>query len=248
MKIVSLGSGSKGNSTLVEIAGKYVLIDDGFSLKETERRMPVTLGEVCAILLTHDHSDHLLGVGEVSRKYGIDVHIPDRLISLRNSYLKEVNCRTHTDGEWELEGLNVTQFRLPHDATYTVGYKIQKDNESFAIATDLGMARESIIENLKGVNTVFIESNYDCMMLEKGPYPIQLKNRIRGGLGHISNDQAGEVCKILAQSGAKRIVLSHISENNNIPELAYDTVGKKLAETDTKIVLNFAEQSKVKIF
>ena len=103
-------------------------------------------------------------------------------------------------------------------------------------------------ELLTGVNTVFLEANYDCMMLEKGPYPIQLKNRIRGGLGHISNDQAGEVCKILAQSGAKRIVLSHISENNNIPELAYDTVGKKLAETDTKIVLNFVEQSKVKIF
>lgn len=248
MKVISLGSGSKGNATLVEITGSYVLIDNGFTLKETERRIPVSLSEVSAILLTHDHSDHLCGVGETAKKYGIDVHIPDRLIGLRKNYLSGVNSVAHVDGVWDLDGITVTQFRLPHDATYTVGYKLVKGEESFAIVTDLGGIRQSIVENLLGVNVAVIESNYDALMLEKGPYPPQLKRRISGGLGHVSNEQAGELAVRLVESGTKSIVLAHISENNNVPELAYDTVGKKLALSKLNARLNFAEQTKVKIF
>ena len=248
MKVISLGSGSKGNATLVEISGTYILIDNGFTLKEMERRSPVSLRDIRAVLLTHDHSDHLCGVGDIAKRCCMDVHIPDRLAGLRNSYLGGVNSLSHTDGEWELDGITVTQFRLPHDATYTVGYKLRKGKESFAIATDLGGVRDSIVDNLSGVDVAVIEANYDVSMLEKGPYPPQLKRRIRGGLGQISNDQAGELAVRLAKSSTENIVLAHISENNNIPELAYDTVGKKLALSGINVRLNFAEQSKVKIF
>lgn len=248
MKVISIGSGSKGNATLVEISGTYILIDNGFTLKETERRIPVSLREVRAVFLTHDHSDHLCGVADIAKKYDIDVHLPDRLIGLRSSYLSGVNSIAHVDGEWDLDGITVTQFRLPHDATYTVGYRLQKGAESFAIVTDLGGVRESIVNNLLGVDVAVIEANYDALMLEKGPYPLQLKKRISGGLGHISNEQAGELAVKLALSGTKNVVLAHISENNNIPELAYDTVGKKLALSGLSARLNFAEQSKVKIF
>lgn len=248
MKVISLGSGSKGNATLVEISGTFILIDNGFTLKETERRIPVSMRDIRAVLLTHDHSDHLSGVGDISKKYDIDVHLPDRLIGLRNSYLSGVNSIAHVDGQWVLDGITVTQFRLPHDATYTVGYKLEKGLESFGIVTDLGGVRESIVENLLGVEVAVIESNYDASMLIKGPYPPQLKKRISGGLGHISNDQAGELAVRLVASGTKNVVLAHISENNNIPELAYDVVGRKLAHSSLNVRLNFAEQSKVKIF
>ena len=248
MKVISIGSGSKGNATLINIDGTYILVDDGFSVKEMERRLLVSPNEIGAILLTHDHSDHLSGVGELSKKYDIEVHIPDRLVGLRKSYLQGAKTISHVDGEWEIGGIKVTQFRLPHDATYTVGYKIVGGSESFAIITDLGGIRDSIIDNIKGVDTIVLESNYDAQMLENGPYPIQLKRRIMSPLGHISNDEAGEIAVQLSRSGTKKIILAHISENNNIPELAYDTVGKKLLEKGLKPTLYFAEQSKVKIF
>ena len=224
------------------------MVDDGFSVKETERRLLVSPKEIGAILLTHDHTDHLCGVGELAKKYDIEVHLPDKLIGLRKSYLQSARTISHVDGEWDIGGIMVTQFRLPHDATYTVGYKLVSKDESFAIITDLGGVRDSIIDNIKGVDTVVLESNYDSQMLEKGPYPIQLKRRISGGLGHLSNEEAGEVAVKLASNGTKKIILAHISENNNIPELAYDTVGKKLSKKGQKPSLYFAEQSKVKIF
>ena len=248
MKVISIGSGSKGNSTLIQIAGVYVLVDNGFTLKETERRLPLSPREICAVLLTHDHSDHLCGVCDLARKYGIEVHMPDRLIHLRNTALKGASTLTHVDGEYNLGGIKVSQFRLPHDATYTVGYKLEGGGESFSIVTDVGQMREGVLKNILGTNFVMLESNYDTSMLDLGPYPPQLKKRIKGGLGHISNDIAGDTAVKLVESGTKTIVLSHISENNNIPELAYDTVGKNLDAKGLKSALYFAEQNKIKFF
>ena len=248
MRVISLGSGSKGNATLVEIDGKYVLIDDGFSLKETEKRLAICPSDICALILTHDHSDHLCGVADFAKKYDVDVHIPDRLIGLRRDYLAKVNTISHIDGTYNIGDISISQFRLPHDATYTVGYRIDALSDSVGIVTDLGAVRDSVYENLKGVNTVVLESNYDPLMLEKGPYPQNLKRRITSGLGHISNDMAGDLAVKLVKSGTTKVILAHVSQNNNIPELAYDVVGKKLAQNGLNPTLYFAEQSKVKAF
>lgn len=251
MKVISLGSGSRGNATLVEIAGKYLLIDNGFSLKEIVKRCDISLKDICAVLLTHEHSDHLAGVGALAKEYSIPVYLPQALKNACEDKLLDCDLHFHNDAETIIEGVRVTPFRLPHDAKYTVGYKLVSGEESFASVTDLGEMRENIISQLKGVKCVQIESNYDPVMLIEGSYPEALKKRISGRLGHLSNEDCAKATKTLIDGGAEQIILAHVSENNNAPELAYVTTAKYLEkhlDQDLKIKLGVAEQNKVKLF
>ncbi|MBQ2714395.1 MAG: MBL fold metallo-hydrolase [Clostridia bacterium] len=251
MKVISLGSGSKGNATLIEMDGKYILIDQGFSLKELSRRCDISFKDFSAILLTHEHSDHFLGVGALSKDYSIPVYMPKALDAVCSDRLLDCDVRYHNDVEFEVEGIKVSPFRLPHDARYTVGYKLQKGEQSFACVTDLGEARENLFDNLVGVDTVLLESNYDEEMLKSGPYPEALKRRVSGRLGHLSNQESAKVSARLISKGTKNVILAHLSENNNVPELAYDTTAKYLEKNlncDVRIRLLVAEQDKVKIF
>ena len=248
MEVVSLGSGSKGNSTLVAIGGKYILIDNGFSLREFAKRIPIDPKYISAVLLTHEHSDHILGVGELCQEFSLPVYIPSTLIPVTKEKLSKVEVVPFVDGDMTIDGVNVTSFRLPHDAKYTVGYKLSKGEESFASVTDCGEFTRAIFNNISGANTVLIESNYDIDMLHGGPYPPILKKRIEGRLGHLSNEDCAKACVDLAKKGTKKFILGHISENNNAPELAFNYVGKTLSENGINLSLDFCLQHKVKVF
>ncbi len=248
MDIISLGSGSRGNATLVHIGGSYILIDNGFNLREITRRLPVDPKFISAILLTHEHSDHLEGVPALSREYSIPVYMPTALSEVTRAKTEGVEVVLKNDGESVIDGVKVTAFRVPHDAKYTVGYKLQKENESFASVTDLGEFTGAIFNNLKGTDTVLIESNYDEEMLRGGAYPPILKKRIEGRLGHLSNGNCAEAVVRLGESGTKRFILGHISENNNIPELAYARVMEALELSGKKLFVGVSAQDKVRIF
>ncbi len=251
MRVISLGSGSKGNATIVEIDGKYLLIDNGFTLRETIKRMDLSPKEIRAVFLTHEHSDHIEGVGALAKAYGLPVHVPVALRNVCEERFIDCEIITHMDTPFIVDGVTVTPFRVPHDAKYTVGYKFEAKGESFACATDLGEARVPVLENLKGVDTVLLESNYDEDMLAGGPYPEALKRRIASRVGHLSNQESAKVSEFLALNGTKKIILAHLSENNNAPEIAYYETAKyleKMVDKDLKIVLGVAEQDKIKIF
>ena len=251
MKIISLGSGSKGNATLVEIGGVHLLIDNGFTLREITKRLDISFKDIRAVLLTHEHTDHLDGVGAVSRPYGIPVHLPSALTRVCEEKLVDCEIVPHFDKPFSVDGVEITPFRVPHDARYTVGYKLVKGEESFAILTDVGQMRPSIWENVKGVNTVFLESNYDESMLIGGAYPEALKKRIMGTLGHLSNEDSAKVTESLIKEGTKKIILGHLSENNNAPEIAFSVTAKTIEKSGFslgEIYLGVAEQNKVKIF
>ncbi len=248
MQVISLGSGSRGNSTLVGLDGRYVLIDNGFNLREITKRLVVNPKDISAILLTHEHSDHIEGVSALAQAYGIEVHIPSALKEVTKGKLEGCEVLCHSDGEFEVDGVKVTSFRVPHDAKYTVGYKLERGEESFAHVTDVGEFIRPVLENVSGVKAILIESNYDEEMLRGGAYPPALKRRIEGRLGHLSNTACSLAVEALAKRGTERFILGHLSENNNIPEIAYDKTAKILAGAKGEFFLGVASQSKVRIF
>ena len=236
MKIVNLGSGSKGNCTLVSSAGTVVLIDVGLPLAEVETKLDV-LGVspsfINGILITHEHSDHIKSVGKFSKKYNVPVYahlnewpVLDRKISDIAPNLKF----GFTEQEFRIGGLVVSAFRLNHDANVCVGYSIFSNGAKFSIATDLGNCPKDIIEKIKGSQLVLLEANHDENLLLNNPnYPLILKKRILSNNGHLSNKQSAEVIAQLV-GGTNQIVLSHLSEENNSPALAYNTIKSILAE------------------
>lgn len=247
MEIISLGSGSRGNATLVHIGGSYILIDNGFTLREITKRLDVNPKDISAVLLTHEHSDHIEGIPAFCKTYDIPVHIPSALKEVTKEKLEGIEVVCHQDGEFMVDGAKVRSFRLPHDAKYTVGYRIDKGEDSFACVTDVGEFIRPVFENVAGVNSIIIESNYDEEMLRGGSYPPILKRRIEGRLGHLSNCACAEVAAKLAQRGTERFILGHLSENNNVPEIAYDKTAKALDQFKGAR-LGVTSQNKVRIF
>lgn len=248
MEIISLGSGSRGNSTLVHIGGSYILIDNGFTLREISKRLDVSPKDISAVLLTHEHSDHIEGIPAFCKTYGIPVHIPSALKEVTRDKFEECEVICHNDGEFLVDDVKITSFRLPHDAKYTVGYKMEKGEDSFACVTDVGEFIRPVLENVSGVKSILIESNYDEDMLRGGSYPPMLKKRIEGRFGHLSNTACAEVSVILAKRGCERFILGHLSENNNVPEIAYHKTAKALESFGKKTFIGITNQNKVRIF
>lgn len=224
------------------------MIDAGFNLREITKRIPIDPKTLSAILLTHEHSDHLCGVGDFAREFSIPVYLPKSLYQVVAPKLDGVEIITFSDGEMTIDGVTINSFRLPHDAVYTVGYKMEYGSESFAYLTDCGDFTNAVFNNIKGAQTIFIESNYDLDMLRGGKYPPIIKARIESRLGHMSNDDCAKAVVDLAKKGTKKFILGHISENNNAPELAYDTVTKSLRDNGYDLPVFVASQRKVKLF
>ena len=244
LKIDVLASGSKGNSTLITTTeGKKLLIDCGISarsLNASLRKKESTLNEVKAILITHEHADHVHSVAQISEAYGIPVFANavtmsalKRKTGLKGGYYFE---ETHP---FSLLNLEIKPFRTSHDAVYPVGYSIFDGDSKFTYATDLGYLSPSVKENLKGSDLVLIESNHDVDMLLKGPYPRLLKERILSQRGHLSNVSCAETVRELLDLGTKRFILGHLSEQNNTYELARDTTLNLLSESGAKLNLDY---------
>lgn len=251
-KICSLYSGSKGNSTLVCAGGAKVLIDAGKSAKALCRSLSdigIDVDSIDAIFVTHEHNDHISALRTLSHKHRIPIHIllssAETFRGLCDERLCE-NLMIHSGNAFEttVKGLKVKAFPTPHDSRGAVGYRLSFEEDgreiSLAVSTDTGHVTDIMRENLSGCYAVVIESNHDEEMLESGPYPYDLKQRIASARGHLSNTDCAALAAELCERGTKHVMLAHLSEENNLPELAYNEVLAAIA--DPSINLKVARQ------
>ncbi len=250
MRICSLGSGSKGNCIYINVEGQGIVIDNGLSCRELKNRMQsIGLGfsDISHILITHDHSDHVKGIGILARETQAKVYAHPQCFKAIVGKVGDVDyCGDNENYEngFYIGGVFVKPFRTPHDATYSVGYRIEGEGKVFALATDLGVVTESILKHLTGTDLTVIESNHDINMLKKGHYPEQLKRRIMSNRGHLANFETANAILKLAPS-SKRFLLAHLSEDNNLKELAFkESVNalKSIGAEKGDIILDILDQ------
>lgn len=233
MRLCSIASGSSGNCVYVGSEATHLLVDVGISGKRTEsglRELGLTGRDIDGILITHEHSDHINGLGVLVKKYGIPVYatpgtirairkIP-ALANLEDCFFHEVQA----DRKLTLKDLTINPMHISHDAAQPVGYRISYGSKKAAVCTDLGIYNDYTVECLKGMEALLLEANHDVNMLQVGPYPYYLKQRILGERGHLSNENSGRLlCRIL-HDGLQTVLLGHLSKENNLPELAYESV------------------------
>ena len=230
MRFRSLGSGSRGNATLLDVGETCLLIDCGFSLRELERRLAdagLRPGELDAILVTHEHADHIRGVGAAARRYGIPVWTTAG--TWRASAAGEVPdlhlFTAHADG-FRIGSVHVRPYAVPHDAREPVQFVFDHRGRRLGILTDAGSLTPHIVDNLRGLDVLVLECNHDPVMLANGPYPPALQARVGGRLGHLSNAQAATLLARLDHGCLHRVVAAHLSEKNNHPDLARAALGR----------------------
>jgi phosphoribosyl 1,2-cyclic phosphodiesterase len=238
MRFASLGSGSKGNATLVHAGDALVLVDCGFSLRETTRRLArLDLGPeaLSAILVTHEHGDHCSGVATLSRKHNIPVYLTHGTAnSGRCDGASEV--RYISGEQWfSIDGLDVQAVTVPHDAAEPCQFRLEFAGRSLGILTDLGHVTPHVIESYRGCNSLLLEFNHDSAMLQAGSYPPPLKHRVGGDWGHLNNEQAASLLRQLDAARLNHLVVAHISENNNCRELASAALGTAMESMDNVV-------------
>jgi len=227
-----LASGSRGNTALVESSRARILVDAGVSCRETFKRLksigldPRTLS---AILITHEHSDHIYGLATLAKKLSVPVFMTGathqawaRALRDENGELpKLTKLEPFSSGRsFQIADVTVTPFTIPHDATDPVGFTFRAEGVKIAIVTDLGYMPASVCDHLRGSDVLMVESNHDLEMLRVGPYPWSVKQRVMSRVGHLSNDSLAQFFEKDYDGGASYIILAHLSEQNNHPELA----------------------------
>lgn len=240
MRIVTFASGSTGNCCLVSDGGVNVLIDAGISARRIVQGLGV-LGlapqDVCGVLITHEHSDHISGLPVLVKRTGMRIFAPSELGEVLRRVKPElsesIDYIPH-DGGLCVGDVRITAFPTPHDASASFGYRIE-GSEVFAFATDTGHISDELLEGLQGADTVVIEANHDKVMLKNGPYPPFLKQRVLSKHGHLSNDDCAKLACLLADSGTRQIILGHLSQQNNTPEAAETAVSEALSGRNVKI-------------
>jgi phosphoribosyl 1,2-cyclic phosphodiesterase len=230
MKICVLGSGSGGNSTLVMGGETAVLVDAGLSYRRVRQELKdlgIEPQKIAAILITHEHADHCSEAGYLSMKLGCPIYGTRGTLEALGWFLSgREELRPFKMGEelW-IGGLKVRSFPVFHDAVEPCGYLIEDGRSRLGLATDLGVVTPALLEEFAECDAVILEANHDLEMLHNGPYTWELKQRIRSEVGHLSNEAAGETLAALARKGRlKSAILTHLSQNNNRPELALETV------------------------
>jgi phosphoribosyl 1,2-cyclic phosphodiesterase len=221
--ITSLNSGSNGNCYYVGNRNDAVLIDVGISCRETERRMKkleLDIKKVKAIFVSHEHGDHIRGVSVLANKYSLPVYITEATAKRGPILIKHLS-KTFTAHEPIAVGeLTITAFTKQHDAADPHSFIVSYNSITVGVITDIGIACDKVIHYFKQCHAAFLETNYDEVMLENGSYPLHLKNRIRGGEGHISNAQALELFIKHRPPFMTHLLLSHLSQENNSPQIA----------------------------
>lgn len=230
MRVCTLASGSKGNLTYIESASAKILVDCGLCMTEVVKRLSkinVLPNEIDAILITHEHSDHIKGVEVFARKYGAKVFAhADEWVALNGKIkVNEKNVVAFYDNDFYIKDLLVTPFRLSHDSFMCVGYTFCSGQNKVSIATDTGYLPQAALSTMFGSDLIIIESNHDeDMLINNYEYPAHLKSRILSKKGHLSNVACASAIYELIMGGTKQFVLAHLSENNNTPHVAYNTV------------------------
>lgn len=234
MKFMSLASGSNGNCYYIETDGCALIIDAGIGGRTIKKRLKVAgvdMANVQAVLVTHDHSDHIKGVGSLSEIFGKPVYSTEGVLNNMNKNYRMnpkvdvASKRLITKGEqFHIGDMQIVAFTVPHDASDNVGYKIQSGGVTFALVTDAGYVTEEIKAMISDADYLVIESNYDEEMLENGPYPLVLRNRIASENGHLSNRQCSELFAKMDFVNLKKVFLCHLSAHNNTADSAYSCV------------------------
>ncbi len=231
LNFCSLYSGSSGNSLLVSTENTNILIDAGVSSKKIETALNTLNIDPCnldGILITHEHSDHIQGLGTFAKKFDLPVYVNKKTLDAMPKQKEKISEKNinliKIEEKFEIKDLKIKPFSIPHDAVNPCGFSIFKDNKKMSIATDIGHMTNGILKNLEDSLFVLLESNYDPEVLMYSKYPYPLKNRIRGPIGHLSNQDAGKTISCLLHSGLKQAMLGHLSKESNFPELAYKTV------------------------
>ena len=233
MRLCSIASGSSGNCTYVGSECTHLLVDVGISGKRAESGLN-SLGlsgrDVDGILITHEHADHVAGLGVFARKFDIPIYgtkgTLDAIRSMKQigDIAPDLFCEIRADEKFIIKDLTVNPMKISHDAAQPVAYRISYGNKKVGICTDLGVYNDYTVDCLRGMDAVLIEANHDVNMLQVGPYPYYLKQRILSDRGHLSNENSGKLLSRILHDGLKEIILGHLSKENNLPELAYEAV------------------------
>ena len=260
MKYCSLFSGSSGNSQYIKVNNTAILIDCGMSGKKIANAVNSVgenLDDVKAIFVTHEHSDHIQAAGIMSRRLKIPIYATEGTWGAMEKSIGKIapeNIQIIESGIGnEIDDLFVESFDISHDAAQPVGFKMFHADKKISVMTDTGYVSDAMKMHLKNSDLIMIESNHDEDMLMVGPYPPTLKKRVLGKKGHLSNNIAGDTLAELLHKGNEIVLLGHLSEDNNIPMLAYKTVAEILEnkgikmEFDVKLNLTFRERS-TKVF
>lgn len=250
LKFISLGSGSSGNCYYLNSDGYGIIIDLGIGIRAFKRHFSnygLTLAQIKAILVTHDHTDHAKAVGVLSQTFHIPVYASEKIHKsiMMNHYISkkiphELQKITHINEAFDLGPFNIQPFHVPHDSADNNGFIIHVEDKCFVLMTDIGHITEEMGGIVNQATHLVIESNYDTKMLETGPYPVRLRNRISGPYGHISNIETAQfLAENLNKDLINRVWLCHLSAENNTPQHAYDTISNTLSDKDLELMPNF---------
>lgn len=236
LNFCSLYSGSSGNSLFVETENTKILVDAGMSCKKIEEALysiEVNPSSINAILVTHEHSDHVKGISTISKKFDIPVFATKETFDAMPTHTQKISTKNinffNPSEKFYIDDLEILPFSIPHDAANPCGFNIIKDKNQISIATDIGHMTRPILNNLEGSKFILLESNYDTEVLKCCSYPFILKSRIASDTGHLSNTIAGKTISYLSKNSyLKTAMLGHLSKESNFPELAYQTVVDEL--------------------
>ena len=228
LRFASLGSGSRGNATLIESSGSRVLLDCGFSTKELEKRLAIANVDpatIDALVVTHEHADHIKGAASTARRYGIELWMSHGTRLSSNIKANERLNLFHADhGSFSIGDITISPFTVPHDAREPCQYLFSSRQVTLGVLTDTGSVTSHIVEALTDADALILECNHDEQMLAEGPYPPRLKMRVGGVHGHLSNRQAAALLARLDSSRLQRLVAAHLSEKNNAPDKAREAL------------------------
>ncbi len=239
LRIASLNSGSNGNCYYIGYGEEGIFVDAGLSCRETELRMKrlgIPMSQIKAIFISHEHSDHISGVNQMVTKYHIPVYVSQHTLKEAGFWkIRKLVFHFNDQQPVIIGGLRITAFQKKHDACDPHSFVVSAAKTNIGVFTDIGAPCEQLIHYFKQCHAAFLETNYDEDMLEKGRYPWVLKNRIRGGEGHLSNRQALDLYKNHRPAFMSHLLLSHLSKENNSPELVRSLFSA--CPTETRIII-----------
>ena len=248
ISVCMLASGSRGNAIYLSAGDSRILIDAGLSGVEIERRMSsqgLDPTQLCGIVVSHEHTDHIQAVGVLARRFKLPVYISKKTYAAisgqlgRLSDVRSFSCGT----PFRIGKLELHPFSISHDAMDPAGFTVTSNGTRIGIATDLGIATALVKTHLKTCAVLILEANHDPEMLDQGPYPWHLKQRIKGRSGHLSNQDTLELLKEIRHDRLAHVILAHLSEQNNTPEKALGTVGQALVRSGTNLSVAIQDHS-----
>ena len=249
-----LYSSSSGNMFHIKTQKANILIDCGVSYKAINdglKSIGVETSDIDAVLITHEHIDHIKGLPLLCRKNDVMIYACGKTADYLEEELNERNIKNNIvkidyGKTYKLKDIYFTPFETSHDALMPCGYKLKSGNSTLSFATDLGHISDEVFDNLKGSDFIVLESNYDNTLLDFGKYPFPTKRRIKGSLGHLSNEDSASAILKLAKAGGENFLLAHLSQNNNTPDIALSTINSLLLENGIdldRLNINVASKS-----